>query len=270
MTVSGDSKEVNAPETQSGDNPEKTPVATIDGYLTKFNEDLIWRFERDLTFADYTLVRDYDFGTSNLKLFSKPRSDTTLKEFLVQGIVDVSKENLLALLTNLKNRPLWDSTYVEHEDITYIEETCTDVTFSVSKYPFPLTKRTYMVTRTLYNTENGTVALLSLATDKYKTDKKYRWSTHVDDFESLLILKDCKDDENQARTSMVATYFENPKAMVPNAYVNLITGQVVPGILAKMVIASQKLDHKESVGYCGKLKYSTLKFEDKGLEHDEL
>lgn len=261
-------REENVPETQSGDD---TPDETLDGYLTRCNEDLIWRFERDIAFTGYTLMRDYDFGTSHLKLFSKPRKNTTLKDFLVKGIVDVPKENLLALLTNLSNRTLWDSTYVEHEEITYLEEECTNVTFSVSKYPFPLTRRTYMVTRTLYNTEGGTLALLALSTDKYKTDKKYRWSTHVDEFESLLILKDCKDDENQARTYMVATYFEDPKAIIPNAYVNLIAGQVVPAILAKMVIASQKFDYNESVEYCAKLKYSTLKFKDKeDFKHDEL
>ncbi|EAN31574.1 hypothetical protein TpMuguga_04g00222 [Theileria parva strain Muguga] len=236
-----------------------TTEETVDEYLNKFLESIVVRFYENKPFEEYSKVRDYNFGKSKLELLSKYRPNSNLKEFIVNGQIEVPMENLLTLVMEIKNRTIWDDTYLEHEMLSFDEKTKTDFIYSVSKYPFPLTKRTYVVTRTCYNYGDDCLVILSAATNKFPHPKKLRWATQVDEFESLLVVKNCEPElvdgvKRVTRSYMLATYFENPKVLLPNSYLNLIIGQLVPGILSKMVIASKKLNYQDSVDYVKTMK----------------
>ncbi|XP_952894.1 lipid-binding/transfer protein, putative [Theileria annulata] len=235
------------------------PEEVVDEYLNKFLESIVRRFYEHKPFEEYSKVRDYNFGNSKLELLSKYRGNSNLKEFIVNGEIDVPMENLLALVMEIGNRTIWDDTYLEHEMISFDEATKTDFIYSVSKYPFPLTKRTYVVTRTCYNYGEDCLVILSAATTKFPHPKKLKWATQVDEFESLLVVKNFEPElvdgvKKITRSYMLATYFENPKVLLPNSYLNLIIGQLVPGILSKMVIASKKLNYQDSVDYVKTMK----------------
>ncbi|UKK02522.2 lipid-binding/transfer protein [Theileria orientalis] len=235
--------------------PAAMPNQAVDEYLNEFLVSIVHRFYKHKTFDEYTKVRDYNFGKSKLELMNKFRdTSSNLKEFIVNGVIDVPMENLLALVMELSNRTMWDDTYLEHSMLSYDEPTKTDFIYSVSKYPFPLTKRTYMITRTCYSYGEDCLVILSATTDKLQAPKKFKWATQVDQFESMLVVKNCEPElvdgvKKVTKSYMLATYFENPKVLLPNSYLNFIIGQLVPGILSKMVIASKKFDYEESVKY---------------------
>ncbi|UKJ89524.1 lipid-binding/transfer protein [Theileria orientalis] len=235
--------------------PASMPNQAVDEYLNEVLVSIVHRFYQHKTFDEYTKVRDYNFGKSKLELMNKFRdTSSNLKEFIVNGVIDVPMENLLALVMELSNRTMWDDTYLEHTMLSYDEPTKTDFIHSVSKYPFPLTKRTYMITRTCYSYGEDCLVILSATTDKMQAPKKFKWATQVDQFESMLVVKNCEPElvdgvKKVTKSYMLATYFENPKVLLPNSYLNFIIGQLVPGILSKMVIASKKFNYEESVKY---------------------
>ncbi|BAM42311.1 lipid-binding/transfer protein [Theileria orientalis strain Shintoku] len=237
------------------DVPDSLPNQAVDEYLNEFLVSIVHRFYEHKTFDEYTKVRDYNFGKTKLELLNKFRdTSSNLKEFIVNGVIDVPMENLLALVMELSNRTMWDDTYLEHTMLSYDEPTKTDFIHSVSKYPFPLTKRTYTITRTCYSYGEDCLVILSSTTDKMQAPKKFKWATQVDQFESMLVVRNCEPElvngeKKVTKSYMLATYFENPKVLLPNSYLNFIIGQLVPGILSKMVIASKKFNYEESVKY---------------------
>ncbi|ORM40691.1 Phosphatidylcholine transfer protein [Babesia sp. Xinjiang] len=207
---------------------------------------LLEQFKNGGNFTDWQWVRDYHVKPSTLKLFSRLRGTSTLKEFLVYGEIDACKEKLVELIVEMSQRSKWDDTYVEHQ-IVKPAVNGTDVLFSVSKYPFPLAKRTYVVKRTIYGSVDDIIVLLSKVIP-YNYNSKYKWSTKVDEFESILMVRNTK--EGQEACEMLATYYENPRVILPNMYLNSIIENLVPRILEKMIIACKKYGSDKSTDYC--------------------
>lgn len=195
--------------------------------------ELIEKFEKGEEYANWSWVRDYNIGENTLKLLSKTRCGTNLKEFLVYGELDVCKEKLLDLVMHMSRRVYWDDTYIEHEEVA-TNDLGTDIIFSVSKYPFPLAKRTYTITRNVYGSMDDIVVIFS-KTIPYEMPKKYRWSTQVEDFDSLLIIRNKEGEKEYC--DILVTYYENPKVILPATYLNIIIETLVPKVLEKMVIA---------------------------------
>ncbi|EDO06316.1 START domain family protein [Babesia bovis T2Bo] len=216
--------------------------------------DLVQQFKSGGNFTAWKWVRDYKLHPNTLKLYSKPHVDSTLKNFLVHGEVDVTKEKMIELIVQMTQRSKWDETYVEHQ-ILHKSTKGTDIMFSVSKYPFPLAKRTYVIKRSLYGSMDDVVVLVSKVIP-YEYTTKYKWSTKVDDFESILMVRNHKPGEEACE--MLATYFENPKVILPNMYLNQIIETLVPRILEKLVIASKKFGTDQSPIYCRGLYLTPL------------
>ncbi|KAK1938636.1 putative Phosphatidylcholine transfer protein [Babesia divergens] len=204
------------------------------------------KFERGETFDSWSPVRDYDVGQDVLKLFSKNRNGTDLKEFLVHGKVNVCKEKVIELIMHMSHRERWDDTYIEHEEISS-DGFGGDLIFSASKYPFPLAKRTYIIKRSVHGSMDNTVLIYSKVIP-YDYPKKYKWSTQVDDFESVLMIRNCADKEGYSE--MLVTYYEDPKVMLPNTYLNLIIETLVPKVLNKMIIACKQYGSPTYMEYC--------------------
>ncbi|GIX64427.1 phosphatidylcholine transfer protein, putative [Babesia caballi] len=216
--------------------------------------DLLCRFLQNGDFSNWDYVRDYTADNNQLKLYSKFRGTSTLKEFMVYGSVDVCKEKLLELVMHMSRRTDWDDTYVEHSVIVPMKNG-SDVVFSVSKYPFPLAKRTYVIKRTVYGAADD-VIVLATKVIPYDHPVSYRWSMMVEDFESVLMVYNHKDNPNMC--TMLATYYENPKVILPNMYLNMIIETLVPRILQKMVVACKKYGSDHSFEYCRSLEYVPL------------
>ncbi|GFE54672.1 star-related lipid transfer mitochondrial protein [Babesia ovis] len=209
---------------------------------------LLKEFMNGGTFSQWQWVRDYKIDPNTLKLYSRHRGTSTLKEFLVYGEIDACKEKLIELIVQMTQRSKWDDTYVEHH-IVHPAKNGSDVIFSVSKYPFPLSKRTYIIKRTLYGSMDDVVVLVSKVIP-YEHSSRFKWSTKVEDFESILMLR---NHEGREACDMLATYYENPKVILPNMYLNSIIETLVPRILEKMVIACKKYGSDQSPIYCNSL-----------------
>ncbi|KAK2198197.1 bifunctional START domain/START-like domain superfamily [Babesia duncani] len=225
-----------------------------EGFISENMKSLFWSLQNREKFSSFTKVKDYKIGDFDMTLYSRERNGCAgLKEFMVEGTVDVKLENLLELVMHVERRTEWDDTYVEHEFLNDGVDN-SDVIFSVSRFPFPMAKRTYVIRRTIYRNDDDSVVVYTKVIP-YNVPKKYRWSIQVDDFESMLILKQTSDDA----CYMCCTYYENPKVVLPNTYLNMIIEGLVPRTLEKMLIACKKNDMEQCKEFCKNLQFIPMK-----------
>ncbi|GBE61561.1 lipid-binding transfer protein [Babesia ovata] len=210
---------------------------------------LVGCLKNGIPFEGWNYVRDFEANNNTLHISSRCRGSGTLKEFLVHGDIDVSKEKLVELILTMNQRSEWDETYVEHK-IIRPSENATDIVYTVSKYPFPLSKRVYTIKRSLYGSMDD-VVVLATKVIPYDYPLSSRWITRVDDFESNLIVSDIKDKPDHCR--MIATLYEDPRVILPNMYLNLIIESLVPRILNKMFAAAKQYGSDKSTEFCRQL-----------------
>lgn len=213
----------------------------------------------------YKKISDFDVMSSKITLYYRNKIDAkgnnrNLNEYFIKGTLNVPRDDFLFLVMDESMRAAWDTTLLSSR--TLVKEPEYDLGFYVSKYPFPLLRRTYLTARTFF-TKNDIGVIFSRAIEG-AVPFKISWSTRVTDYISSVSIRPLSDNTSE----MYFYHYEDPKTFLPDAMLNRVIVTIIPTIISKLLNACRPTTPQERETVYKIFKFGTdcNKFKDIPLE----